>query len=206
MVPEAHTFLFCDLVGYTALTAAEGDMRAAEVAIELGERVRPLLPDHRAEQIKAIGDALMLRSDNPELGIKLGVRIVDDLRAVEGFPPVRVGVHTGPAVTRNHDWYGSTVNVAARLCAAAGGGQVLASETAVEAAGRLGDVELGERRLHWLKNVTEPVAARTIATREPAPRRFSRARGAVERLRAAAPTPACRRHRESRAPATGIPA
>ena len=89
-----------------------------------------------------------------------------DLGQVRGFPPVRVGVHTGPAVTRGGDWYGTTVNVAARLCAAAGGGQVLASEAALEAARGLKEVDLGERRLHWLKNVTEPVGARTVALRE----------------------------------------
>jgi class 3 adenylate cyclase len=70
-------------------------------------------------------------------------------------------VNTGTAVDREGDWYGAGVNVAARLCAAAGGGEVLVSEHTHEAAGHLkGRVELGERRLHWLKNVTEPVAAR----------------------------------------------
>jgi class 3 adenylate cyclase len=181
MVGE-HTFLFCDLVGFTALTAAEGDMRGAEVCIEFGERVRPMLSEHRAEQIKSIGDALMIRSDDPALGIRLGVRIVGDLEQVEGFPPVRVGVHTGPAVTRNADWYGNTVNVAARLCSAAGGGQVLASEHSVEAAGRPSDLALGDRRLHWLKNVTEPVAAYSVALRERIGGRFAGWLAPLEKL------------------------
>ena len=176
-----HTFLFTDLVGFTALTAAHGDERAADVAIEFCERVRPLLPGHRAEEIKSIGDALMLRSDDPALGVLLGVRIVDELEQVEGFPPVRVGVHSGPAVERAGDWFGTTVNVAARLCAAAGGGEVLASEATVVAAGKLGEVDIGERRLHWLKNVTEPVAARTVAAREQLGRFRSRFAG-LERL------------------------
>jgi adenylate cyclase len=185
-VAERHTFLFCDLVGFTALTAAEGDTRAADVATELCERTRPLLPEHRAEEIKSIGDALMIRGEDPALGIRLGLRIVRDLEQVEGFPPVRVGVHTGPAVERNGDWFGTTVNVAARLCAAASGGQVLASEIAVAAAADLYEVELGEHRLHWLKNVTEPIGARTVALRERAGRfarlaRFKNARCPFER-------------------------
>jgi adenylate cyclase len=163
---KAHTFLFCDLVGFTALTAAEGDHRGAEVAIELCERTRPLLPEHRAEHIKSIGDALMLRADDAALGIKLGLRIVAELEQLDGFPPVRVGLHTGPAVAREGDWFGTTVNVAARLCAAAAGGQVLVSEAALRGAGRLRGLELGEQRLHWLKNVTEPVAARPVAKNE----------------------------------------
>jgi adenylate cyclase len=153
------TFLFSDLVGYTALTAADGDHRAAEVALEFYERVRPMLPAHHSEEVKTIGDALMLRAADPRAAILLGLRIVRELEGVPGFPPVRVGMHTGPAVFRHGDWYGATVNVAARLCTAAGGGEVLVSEATHEAAGRVPKVELADRRLHWLKNVTEPVGA-----------------------------------------------
>jgi class 3 adenylate cyclase len=181
MADGLHTFLFCDLVGFTALTVAEGDDRGAEVATELCERTRPLLPEHRAEHVKSIGDALMLRSDDAGLGMRLGLRIVDELEQVQGFPPVRVGMHTGPAVSRNGDWYGTTVNVAARLCAVAGGGQVLASEATIAAAGRLRGIEVGEPRLHWLKNVTEPVATRTLAARERVGR-FAAGIAALERI------------------------
>jgi adenylate cyclase len=161
-----HTFLFTDLVGFTALTEARGDDGAAEVALGFYERVRRLLPSHRAEEVKTIGDALMLRCEDPRLAIQLGLRIVDDLEALPGFPPVRVGMHTGTAVTRGGDWYGTTVNVAARLCGATGGGQVLVSECTREAAGRLRGVQLADSELHWLKNVTEPVPARLAYRRE----------------------------------------
>jgi class 3 adenylate cyclase len=167
---QRHTFLFIDLVGFTAMTAAHGDHRAAEVACELRDRVAPLLEPHRAEQVKSIGDALMLRCDDPELGVRLGLSIIDVLEEVPGFPAARVGVHTGPAVERDGDWYGTTVNLAARLCSAAGGGEVLVSEATSECAGRLRHVRLGEPRLHWLKNITEPVAARPA---EPRPCRLS---------------------------------
>jgi class 3 adenylate cyclase len=96
------------------------------------------------------------------------LRIVSGLEAVPGFPPVRVGMHTGPAVGRDRDWYGATVNVAARLCAAAGGGEVLVGESTLKAAGRMRKVRLTERRLHWLKNVTEPVPAH-VASERPCP-------------------------------------
>src|SRR5205823_11586571 len=77
-----------------------------------------------------------------------------------GFPPVRVGIHTGPAVCREGDWYGTTVNIAARLCGAAGGGEVLVSEDTGAAAGHLHGIALEPQRLHWLKNLTTPIAAR----------------------------------------------
>ena len=162
MAAGSHTFLFTDLVGFTALTAERGDEGAADVALEFYGRVRALLAAHRAEEIKAIGDALMIRCEEPSLAIQLGLRIVSELDEDPDFPAVRVGVNTGTAVRREGDWYGAGVNVAARLCAAAGGGEVLVSEPTHEAAGPLQRIELGERRLHWLKNVTEPVAARLV--------------------------------------------
>jgi adenylate cyclase len=160
-----HTFLFTDLVGYTALTEANGDDRAAELAIDFYRRVRGLLEQHGADEVKTIGDGMMLRASDPASAIRLGLGIVCELEEVPGYPPVRVGIHSGPAVERDGDWYGSTVNVAARLCAAAGGGQVLVSEITTDAAGPLRKIELEERELHWLKNVTEPVAARRASER-----------------------------------------
>jgi adenylate cyclase len=163
-VPE-QTFLFADLVGFTALTDAEGDDRAAEVALGLYERVRRLLPRYGAEELKTLGDGIALRCEQPADGIALAVRLVDELDALPGFPAVRVGVHSGPAVERQGEWYGRTVNVAARLCSAAGGGEVLVSEQARRDAGRLRRVEFGERRLHWLRNVTEPIPAHVASER-----------------------------------------
>ncbi|MGH2954196.1 MAG: adenylate/guanylate cyclase domain-containing protein [Solirubrobacterales bacterium] len=160
-----HTFLFADLVGFTALTDAEGDDRAADVALGLYERVRGLLPRYGGEELKTLGDGVALRCDDAANGIALAVRLVEELEALPAFPPVRVGVHTGPAVQRQGEWYGRTVNVAARLCSAAAGGEALVSEQACGAAARLPKVELGERRLHWLRNVTEPIAAHVASPR-----------------------------------------
>ncbi len=165
MATTERTFLFADLVGFTALTEAEGDERAGEVAVALQALVRPLLPAYRASQVKAIGDALMLLGRDAGNGIRLGIRIVSEVEADPALPPIRVGVHCGPAVERDGDWYGRTVNVAARLCSAAGGGQVLVSERALRAAGSIPEVEFGKRRLHWLRNVTEPIAARLATQR-----------------------------------------
>jgi adenylate cyclase len=156
-----HTFLFCDLVGFTALTEAEGDERAAAVAAALQFRVRDVASHHGAEVVKAMGDAAMVRCEDPAGAIRFALRLVDDVDADPVLPPVRVGVHSGSAVGHDGDWYGRAVNVASRLCTVAAGGEVLVSESTLAAASELPKVTVGERRLHWLKNVTEPVAART---------------------------------------------
>jgi adenylate cyclase len=160
---RTHTFVFTDLVGFTALTADRGDDGAADVCQDFYARVRAQLPAHSAEEVKTLGDGLMLRADDPALAIALGLTIVNELDELPTFPAVRVGMHTGPAVERAGDWYGTTVNIAARLCGAAGGGEVLVSDSTKNAAGRLRKIALEEERLHWLKNVTEPVPAHLAA-------------------------------------------
>lgn len=175
MTDGAHTFLFMDLVGFTALTEEQGDDSAADVALGLFACVRALLPEHRGEEIKTIGDAMMIRCEDPRRAVDLGLCISEALAQEPRFPPVRIGVHSGSAVYRQGDWYGSAVNVASRLCSAAGGGEVLVSDAARRAAGVPGHIEFGSRRLHWLKNVPEPVAAFSVARAEPAqPRRSPR--------------------------------
>ena len=74
---------------------------------------------------------------------------------------------------RDGDWYGATVNVASRLCSAAGGGEVLVNEATAGAIATLREVRLGEPRLCRLKNVVEPVGAHPA---EPAPSLLARLR------------------------------
>jgi adenylate cyclase len=152
-----HTFLFADLAGFTALTEAMGDDDAADLAGEFCELVRELAPDHRAETIKTIGDALMLRVDDAGDAIRLALRVVNDIGGQHRWPTVRAGMHTGPATEREGDWFGATVNIAARVSGLAGGDEVLLTQQTRDAADELGDIELHDHGRHTLRNVTEPV-------------------------------------------------
>src|SRR3954452_18785937 len=80
-----HTFIFPDLVGFTTLTAERGDDHGADVALSFYARVRALLGDHRAEEVKTIGDAMMLRCEDPAAAVALGLQIV---RAMDAPPPL----------------------------------------------------------------------------------------------------------------------
>src|SRR5918993_5650665 len=133
--PTVQTFLFADLSGFTALTEAHGDEQAADLVGGFCAAVRQVLAAHEAQEVKAIGDALMLRAGDAAAAIRLGLHIVHDVGAQHGFPLVRVGMHTGPAVGRDGDWFGATVNLAARVSAAAAGGEALVTATTRTAAG-----------------------------------------------------------------------
>jgi YHS domain-containing protein len=152
-----QSFLFADLAGFTALTEAHGDDEAIRIVLEFIGRVRRMLPDYGAEEVKTIGDELMIRTDDPNEAVRLGMRIVDEL-AFHGSPPVRVGVHTGSATRRDGDWFGSTVNIASRVVDAARPGEVLITEaTRQELDGRDG-LELYDGGQRHFKNLVQPVS------------------------------------------------
>ena len=98
MSSDAHTFLFMDLVGFTVLTAEQGDDNAAEVALSLYAHVRRLLPEHRGEEIKTIGDAMMIRCEDPLQAVELGLRICEQISDQPEFPPVRVARQGVPRI------------------------------------------------------------------------------------------------------------
>ena len=157
-----HTFLFADLVGFTALSFEEGDEHAAETATRFQRTVRELAARHGATVVKSLGDGAMVRADDACDAVQLGL----DLARLEGLPPVRVGVNTGPAVERDGDYFGSTVNLAARLSQAARGGEVLLTEATRAAARRRGP-RLEERGARTFRNARDPVVVYAASERTP---------------------------------------
>ena len=119
------TFLFADIAGFTALTEAHGDEEAADLVADFSEAVGVELSPRGGEHVKTIGDAIMLRIPDPRDAVPLGLHIAHDVMRGHGAPEVRVGLHHGPAVERGGDYFGASVNLAARVSAVAAGGEVL---------------------------------------------------------------------------------
>jgi adenylate cyclase len=164
---EQHTFLFADLAGYTAMTEAHGDEMAADAVAEFCDGVGELLPEFDAEHVKSIGDAVMVRVPDASAAVELAVRLIGEVGTRHGSLAVRVGAHTGPAVQRDGDWFGSTVNLAARVAALAERGEVLMTEVTHRAAADvLAAYEVDQRPGQTFKNVAEPVTvyALTLAS------------------------------------------
>jgi adenylate cyclase len=152
-----HTFLFADLVGYTAFTERVGDDEAADVAVAFQAAAQHVAAQCGCEVIKNLGDAVMIHGLDATRVVALALRLRREL-ADEGWcPPLRMGVHSGTAVQRGSDWYGSTVNVAARVAEVAAAGEVLLSLTTRERIARAG-VTFADRGARSFKNVTAPLA------------------------------------------------
>lgn len=154
----AQTFLFADLAGYTALTEVHGDAEAVRLIDEYCNGVRALLPAFDADEVKSIGDALLVRVPRPDRAVQLGLRTTSEIGSRHGFPAVRVGMHHGPAIERDGDYFGRTVNIAARVAALAAAGEVLVTEATMQAAGKVESVRFIDRGRHPLKGIEQPVA------------------------------------------------
>ena len=150
-----HTFVFADLAGFTSLTEDLGDEHAADVALGFCEALNCMLPGD-AEDLKMLGDACLLRVGSAADAVALGLRLTSELAPGQGLPDVRVGMNTGNAVHRGGDWFGATLNVAARVAELAGPGEVLLTAATREAAGAPSGVFFEDRGTHALRRVTAP--------------------------------------------------
>lgn len=124
---------FLDLSGYTALAEERGDEAAAAVAVGVADVVQDVAVAHGGRPVKWLGDGVMMHFADPPAAIVSGLDLVEETeRAISA--PARVGINVGAVVVQEGDYFGRTVNVAARIADYAGPRQVLVSEQAREAA------------------------------------------------------------------------
>jgi adenylate cyclase len=146
---------FLDLVGYTRLTEEHGDQVAAELAATLAVLVDRSSREHGGVPVKWLGDGVMFHFREPAGAVLAALGMVEELPAA-GLPPAHVGVAAGPVVAQGGDYFGRTVNLAARIAAYASAGRVLVSEPVVQRAPPQGVtfVELG---LVQLEGIAHPL-------------------------------------------------
>jgi adenylate cyclase len=146
---------FVDLAGYTRLTEEQGDQAAAELASTLAVLVERSSRAAGGTPVKWLGDGVMLHFRRPAGAVEASLAMVGELPSA-GLPPAHVGVAAGPVVVQGGDYFGRTVNLAARVAARAQAGQVLVTEAVAAAVAGDGVAfsDLGELRL---KGFSAPV-------------------------------------------------
>jgi adenylate cyclase len=127
--PPAICFL--DITGYTRLTEERGDEAAAELAARLTPLVQRPAERHGGKVVKWLGDGVMFHFREPTGGVVAALEMVDAIAAA-GLPPAHVGLDTGPVVFQGGDYFGRTVNLAARIGEQAAPGQVLVTQEIVD--------------------------------------------------------------------------
>jgi adenylate cyclase len=149
---------FLDITGYTRLTQERGDAAAADLAEQLGRLVQRTSISYAGRPVKWLGDGVMFFFPDPGRGVVAALEMVTGV-AEAGLPPAHVGLHAGPVIFQEGDYYGQTVNVASRIAEYARPGEVLVSQEVVDASvgaaavfREIGPVELkgvgGAMRLH----------------------------------------------------------
>ena len=128
--PPAMCFL--DITGYTRLTQERGDQAAAELAGDLARLVQRTAVSFGGRPVKWLGDGVMIHFRDPAPGVRAALAMIEGVRGA-GLPPAHVGLHAGPVIFQDGDYFGQTVNIASRIAEYARPGEVLVSEEVMTA-------------------------------------------------------------------------
>jgi adenylate cyclase len=159
------TILFTDLVGSTLLSSRLGDVEADKLRRAHFGLLRDSVASHHGAEVKTLGDGLMVVFAS---AVDAASCAADMQRAVDRYNrrpattdvlEVRIGLHAGEPIREGDDYHGVAVNVAKRLCDAAEGGQILASELVRGLAAGHDEIPFRPVGSIELKGITDAVAA-----------------------------------------------
>jgi adenylate cyclase len=152
---------FLDLTGYTRLTDERGDQAAAELAGRLARLVQRTSVAHGGKPVKWLGDGVMFHFRESGPAVLAALEMVESA-AQTGLPPAHVGLHAGPVLFQEGDYFGRTVNAAARIADYARQGEVLVSHEVVDSSDVAGITftEIGPVELKGLSGLLRLYAAR----------------------------------------------
>jgi class 3 adenylate cyclase len=156
------TFVFTDIVGSTALAELLGDQAWEQLLRWHDETLRRILAAGGGDVVNSTGDGFFAAFDDATAAFAAAVEIqrslAEDRRASGAAISVRIGLHTADASRRGDDYSGVGVNLAARVAAVAGGGEILATEAALAEAGRSLD---GSRAVEF-RGISAPVTVASV--------------------------------------------
>ena len=125
------TFLFTDLKGSTELYDRVGDLVAYDLVRAHFRVLNEIVASEAGAVVKTIGDAVMATFPTPDRALAAALRMHESVRRIKNDLLLKIGIHEGPclAVTLNDrlDYFGSTVNMAARLEGLSTGDDVIIS-------------------------------------------------------------------------------
>ena len=185
---DLRTFLIADIRGYTRYTGEHGDEAAAALASSFADLVQEVVEARGGTLIELRGDEALVGFASARQALRAAVDL--QARIVEANLPrgVGIGLDAGEAIPVGEGYRGGALNLAARLCAQAAAGQILASETVVRLAAKVDGVAYVDPRVLRLKGYAEPVRAFEIVPDERADR--GTAHRALQRMREGARRPA----------------
>jgi class 3 adenylate cyclase len=127
------TILFTDITGSTALTQSLGDEGAQDLVHQHNAIVRAALAESGGSEIKHTGDGIMASFASASRGLQCAIAIQRAVAAHTEEPPgsllgVHVGLNAGEPIAEEDDLFGTSVQLARRICDQAAAGEILASD------------------------------------------------------------------------------
>lgn len=161
------TLMFTDMVGSTDMTHAIGDAAAQDIIRAHNHIVRTALSHFGGREVKHTGDGIMASFDEPEDAVRAAVDIQQRaLQHTERWARLplhlRIGMNTGEPIIEENDYFGATVQVAARVCAAAGTGEVWVADATRTLVPASSDLTFRDHGPHTLKGVTEQITLHEV--------------------------------------------
>ena len=150
-------FLFADLRGYTDFVEQRGAAAAAELLTRYRALAREAIGRFGGAEIKTEGDSFYVVFDSVSNAVRCGLAITAAAHAADEPIRVGVGIHAGETIEADGGFVGSPVNIAARICAQAGPGEVLVSETVRALTTTVLPVQFKSRGRRQLKGIAEPI-------------------------------------------------
>ncbi len=163
--PGTRTVFFTDIVGSTDMTQRLGDDAAFAMLAVHDRIVRGALAGNNGAEIKHTGDGIMAAFVSAACAVKCGMAVMQDVVAHRANAPphlrVRIGIAAGEPIEHANDLFGTTVQLASRLCTHAEPEQILISNVVAElCAGKKLPIQDAGRLT--LKGFDEPVQAHAV--------------------------------------------
>ncbi|HEV3097995.1 MAG TPA: AAA family ATPase [Candidatus Dormibacteraeota bacterium] len=163
-----RSFLFADLRDYTGFVERRGDQAAAALVAAYRKLIRERVRESAGAEVKVEGDAIFVAFPSARQAIACGAAILKDASAhtsANADLPLRIGIgiHAGEPVPQDGDYIGAAVNVAARIGAVAGAGQLLISDVVRSLVRTSLPFPLQDRGPVMLKGLSEPIHLYEVA-------------------------------------------
>ena len=173
--PGIHTFLIADIRGYSRYTDEFGAEAAAGLTARFVELVTEDVETHGGDVVEIRGDEALAVFTSARQAIRCAIALqarFDEEAAIDHDLPLRVGIglDSGEAVAlENGGFRGAALNVAARLCARAHGGEVIVTDATYRLAGRMEGLTFSDRGRVHLKNISDPIHILQVYSEHDAP-------------------------------------
>lgn len=155
------TILFTDIRGFTEFTDAHGDEAAYRMLQQHNNVVQEQIALYGGHVVKSLGDSFLVSFESARTAVTCAIamqRAIEQRNRAQQGPRIEtgIGINTGEPIRDGGDLFGGSVNLASRICAAAGPGRILISDTARHVVGRIDGAYYIDRGFFELKGFGEP--------------------------------------------------